>query len=90
MNPVDRIFLNDPRIPTREYAETMNRLVEEAAVKRAELIESFIVKYLVDTGLRIDQVRLCEQFVGTKLMWWLEPCVPVETLPAPDTTVESS
>ena len=51
-------------------SEQLNKIVEECAIKRAELIESFVVKYLKDTDLRIDEIEMVERFEGSKVVWY--------------------
>lgn len=47
--------------------------VRQAEKKRRDLIEGFISKYLAETGLRIDQVQLCETMRDNGVTWHLEP-----------------
>lgn len=52
------------------YTEMINRVVEEAARKRAELIESFVIQYIKDTGLTVMDIELVERHEGMKIVWY--------------------
>jgi transposase len=47
--------------------------IKQAEKKRRDLLEGFISKYLAETGLRIDQVELCERREDNCVTWHLQP-----------------
>lgn len=49
----------------------LDKVLEDCTRKRAELMESFVLVYLRDTGLRIDEVEMVERSEGFKIAWYL-------------------
>jgi hypothetical protein len=49
--------------------------IQEIVEKRAESIENFIACYLVETGLKIDEIVLVEEhcYASSKIKWYCEP-----------------
>ena len=54
----------------QERTEWMMRLVEEAAVRRASMIETMLIPFLKQTGLTPDRIELVERTEGSKIVWY--------------------
>lgn len=61
---------SEERLPS---CDILQKLVDDAKHKRTDLMESFVVAYLQETGLKITEVELVEQWHGSALTWRLRP-----------------
>ena len=52
-------------------SDAMQRFIEEAAAKRASLMESFVLVYLRETKLSITDVEMVERTEGSNIIWYL-------------------
>lgn len=50
------------------FSELMSKMVEECAVKRAEMIETMLIPFLQHTGLSPDEVELVERTEGSTIV----------------------
>lgn len=73
-----------PKAPSDKTALLM-KTVEEAAVKRAEMVETYVVAYLkAHPSVTMDDLVLVEQTIGNRIVWYFSTKNEVRGKPVTD------
>jgi hypothetical protein len=51
--------------------DIMESIISETLIKRAELMESFVMVFLRETGLSIEDVEMVEDQQGSRIVWYM-------------------